>query len=216
MQVRGVHSPRPYLSRYVPTSPFRTTSPVCSATSVLGFAQVTSLGFSPSGFAVSARGSRVPAAASPPAVVASHPAVVGWGRSDRLQGFARSKSPVPPVVGFPSHRGAAPLVGFFEAPICSGEQPVGPRQHDSIAKDHLRCAPIAPVRVGRPTPLEPCAALYGVCAAPACPRRGHTMHPAPPRRFRRPLRRSRCPASRRARCLRRSVPTLPFLTTSSA
>ena len=213
MQVRGVHSPRLCLSRYVPTSSFRTTSPVCSATSVLGFAQVTSLGFSPSGFAVSARGSRVPAAASPPAVVAPHPAVVGWGRSDRLQGVARSKSPVPPVVGFPSHRGAAPLVGFLEAPICSLEQPVGPRHTIRLPK--TTCG-------ARRSPLcgwvdrhrIVCCPLRSLRGALHAHRRGHAVHPAPPRRFGRPLRRSRYPASRSERCLRCSVPTLPFLTTS--
>ncbi len=121
LEDRCVHHPRPYLSRFVPTSPFLTTSPVYSASNpsrdLPGW---HSWGFLPYRVVPVPTGTRPsPVASSPRGVVSAARLSAGSGRSlrqccvDAPSGCCRSGRPFPLASGFPSARDRPPLGLFF-------------------------------------------------------------------------------------------------------
>ena len=122
LEDESVHQPRPYLSRFVPTSPFLTTSPVCSA--------LVRPGISPGGTHGVLLPCRVapashwatpsPASPSPPDLASAAPPSRGLPVRGPFaccfgvpSGSVYASRPYPACFGFPLRRGADPLLGFF-------------------------------------------------------------------------------------------------------
>jgi len=111
---RSVHLPRPYLGRYVPPSPFHTTSTVYSAPTPSEVSlRYHSWGFSLQGPSRLAGDRTVSGTASPHDLPRGRSRLHGGklpclATAPGLQGLTPATRPCPPVFWFPIHRGPTP------------------------------------------------------------------------------------------------------------